>query len=237
EITYEFFCTFRFLHPQTSGPRQHPGQVQFRLGDELHRMTLPEFGVLLGLYTEEEIDTDLYRLARHEDFDDVIASWWPQISDSPWFGKARVSTMRDPLHRYIHRVLAYTIVGRNQSQEWCTQTDLFYLHSILSPASSNLACCMADTFASYESKRPGGYIYMGGYVTHLAQRLGVFDADVEASMTARYRPERVGRAMLSAMCIAADFRGLGFRFSLERGVPWVPQQQQHGEVHALAGAS
>ncbi|KAL8210655.1 hypothetical protein R6Q57_005092 [Mikania cordata] len=151
---HEFFCTFRFLHPQTSGPRQHPGQVQFRLGGELHRMTLPEFGVLLGLYTEEEIDTDLYRLARHEDFDDVIASWWPQISDSPWLGKARVSTMRDPLHRYIHRVLAYTIVGRNQSQEWCTQTYLFYLHSILSPASCNLTWCMADTFASYESKRP-----------------------------------------------------------------------------------
>ncbi|KAL8266802.1 hypothetical protein R6Q59_004146 [Mikania micrantha] len=27
EITYEFFCTFRFLHPQTSGPCQHPGPV------------------------------------------------------------------------------------------------------------------------------------------------------------------------------------------------------------------
>ncbi|KAL8246463.1 hypothetical protein R6Q59_007679 [Mikania micrantha] len=51
EITYEFFCTFQFVQPQTSGPRQHPGQVQFRLGGELHRMTLPEFGVLLGLYT------------------------------------------------------------------------------------------------------------------------------------------------------------------------------------------
>ncbi|KAD6118807.1 hypothetical protein E3N88_10078 [Mikania micrantha] len=51
------------------------------------------------------------------------------------------------------------------------------------------------------------------------QRLGLFDADIEASMTARYRPERVGRATLSAMRIAADFRGLGFRFSLERGVP------------------
>ncbi|KAD3641040.1 hypothetical protein E3N88_30263 [Mikania micrantha] len=147
EITYEFFCTCRFLHPQTSGPRQHPGQIQFRLCGELHRMTLPEFGVLLGLYTEEEIDTDLYR------------------------------------------------------------------------------------------KRPGGYIYVGGYVTHLAQRLGVFDADVEASMTARYRPERVGRATLSAIRIAADFRGLGFRFCLEQGVPWVPQQQQHGEVRAApAGA-
>ncbi|KAL8228084.1 hypothetical protein R6Q57_015668 [Mikania cordata] len=146
--------------------------------------------------------------------------------------------MRDPLQRYIHRVLAYTIVGRNQSQEWWTRTYLFYLHSILSHASCNLAWCMVDTFTSYESKRPVGYIHMGGYVTHIAQRLGVFDADVEASMTACYRPERVGRATLSAMRIAADFRGLGFRFCLERSVPWVPQlQPQQGDVRAApAGA-
>ncbi|KAL8211100.1 hypothetical protein R6Q57_005537 [Mikania cordata] len=205
-------------------------------------MLLPEFGDLLGLYTEEEIDTDLYRLLRHEDFDDVIASWWPQISDSPWVGKARVSTMCDPLHRYINRVLAYTIIGRHQSQEWCTQTDFFYLHSILAHASCNLAWCMADTFASYESKRPGRHIYMGGYVTHIAWRLGVFGTDVEATMTTRYRPERVGRATLTVMRIAADIQGVGFRFCLERGAPWVPQQQpphgpqQQGEVRAaLAG--
>ncbi|KAD4888876.1 hypothetical protein E3N88_20949 [Mikania micrantha] len=96
---------------------------------------------------------------------------------------------------------------------------------------------MADTFASYESKRPGGYIYMSGYVTHIARRLGVFSTDVEASMTARYRPERVGRATLSAMRIAADIRGVSFRFCLERGVPWVPQQPQQGDVCAApAGA-
>ncbi|KAD2393129.1 hypothetical protein E3N88_40106 [Mikania micrantha] len=49
-------------------------------------------------------------------------------------------------------------------------------------------------------------------------------------MTARYRPERVGRATLSAMRIAADIRGVGFRFCLERGVPWVPQQQPQDPV-------
>ncbi|KAL8206253.1 hypothetical protein R6Q57_009804 [Mikania cordata] len=98
-------------------------------------MSLPEFGVLLGLYTTEEIDIDLYRLARHKDFDDFIASWWPLIRDAPWLGKSRVSTMRDPLHRSIHRVLAYTIVWHHKSQEWCTQTDLFYSHSILASTS------------------------------------------------------------------------------------------------------
>ncbi|KAD5507930.1 hypothetical protein E3N88_15633 [Mikania micrantha] len=58
-------------------------------------MTLLEFGVLLGLYTKEEIDTDLYRLAWQEDFDDIISSLWPQISDSPWLGKARQQQQGD----------------------------------------------------------------------------------------------------------------------------------------------
>ncbi|KAD7117883.1 hypothetical protein E3N88_05151 [Mikania micrantha] len=83
--------------------------------------------------------------------------------------------------------------------------------------------------------RTDAYRRLERLITRPIERLGVFDADVEASMTARYRPERVGRATLSAMGIAADFRGLGFRFSLQRGVPWVPQQQ-HVEVHAPAGA-
>ncbi|KAD3066523.1 hypothetical protein E3N88_34403 [Mikania micrantha] len=74
------------------------------------------------------------------------------------------------------------------------------------------------------SKRLEGHIYMGGYVTHIARRLGEFGADVEATMTACYRPERVGRATLTAMRIAADIRGVGFRFCLERGFPWVTQQ-------------
>ncbi|KAD4982155.1 hypothetical protein E3N88_18826 [Mikania micrantha] len=57
-------------------------------------------------------------------------------------------------------------------------------------------------------------------------------------MTAHYRPERVGRATLTAMRIVADIREVGFRFCLGRGVPWVPQQQpphgpqQQGEKRA-----
>ncbi|KAD5508614.1 hypothetical protein E3N88_16317 [Mikania micrantha] len=103
-----------------------------------------------------------------------------------------------------------------------------------------MAWCMADTFASYESKRPGGHIYMGGYVIHIARRLGFFGADVKASMTAHYRPESIGRATLSAMRIPTDIRGVEFRICLQRGVLWVlqqlpqpgPQLHDQGEVHA-----
>ncbi|KAD5508596.1 hypothetical protein E3N88_16299 [Mikania micrantha] len=107
--------------------------------------------------------------------------------------------------------------------------DLFFIHPkyfpiwraprhvcfIFTPFLYLPAWCMTDTFASYESKRPGGHIYMGGYVTHIARCLGVFGADVEASMTTQYHPERIGRATLSAMRIATDIRGVEFRVPLQ----------------------
>ncbi|KAL8230876.1 hypothetical protein R6Q57_000654 [Mikania cordata] len=102
------FCRRHTVAP-TFGPRQHPGQVQFRICGDVHHMSLSEFGVLLRLYTDEEIDTDLYRLARHEDSDDVIASWWLHISDSPWVGKARSEAFLGFLSSSLRMVVIYVV--------------------------------------------------------------------------------------------------------------------------------
>ncbi|KAD3067214.1 hypothetical protein E3N88_35094 [Mikania micrantha] len=75
---------------------------------------------------------------------------------------------------------------------------------------------MADTLASCKSKRAEGHIYMGGYVTRIVRRLNVFGADVETSMTARYRLERNGRATMTTMRIAVDIPRVDFRFCLQR---------------------
>ncbi|MFS7952863.1 hypothetical protein Hanom_Chr07g00611911 [Helianthus anomalus] len=40
--------------------------------------------------------------------------------------KGRISHVRDPLYRYIQRMLATFITGRGYSREWCTSTDLFF---------------------------------------------------------------------------------------------------------------
>ncbi|KAL8211337.1 hypothetical protein R6Q57_005774 [Mikania cordata] len=45
----------------------------------------------------------------------VLTEWWPVIGDAPFVNMVRVSRIRDPLHRYLHRCIACTITGRRLS--------------------------------------------------------------------------------------------------------------------------
>jgi len=104
ELTLEFICTFHFRIPP-SAPLDHPDTVSFRLGGQPHRLSPATFGVLVGLYSLEETQTPLFLQGRVDQDDVVILQWWQQIADGPFaYGpraesKARVSSIRDPLHR------------------------------------------------------------------------------------------------------------------------------------------
>ncbi|KAA3472278.1 Retrovirus-related Pol polyprotein from transposon 412 family [Gossypium australe] len=53
ELTLEF-CTTFILQSMTT-QFDHPGAIQFRLGGSVHRLSIPQFGTALGLYTSEFI--------------------------------------------------------------------------------------------------------------------------------------------------------------------------------------
>ena len=67
EYTMELFSTF---HIQTVMMNyDDPGMVQFCLGRLVRQLSVPEFGMALGLYTEEfKEDNDLDALTRHIHF-------------------------------------------------------------------------------------------------------------------------------------------------------------------------
>ncbi|KAL8226877.1 hypothetical protein R6Q57_016709 [Mikania cordata] len=75
-------------------------------------MSLAEFGNALGLYTEEELTLPIYTSAIHTADDAVVSAWWPRIGDEPFVRAAWVTRIRDPLIRYLHRVIASSISGR-----------------------------------------------------------------------------------------------------------------------------
>ncbi|KAL8244508.1 hypothetical protein R6Q59_010766 [Mikania micrantha] len=120
-ITVEFLSTFRF--------RPQPPDFQPQ----------PEFGSVLGLYTEEETHMPIYTTAIHTADDAVVSAWWPRIGDDAFDRSAWVTRIRDPLIRYLHRSIASSVTGRGMSQEWCTSHDLFFLYCILSGRPCNLA--------------------------------------------------------------------------------------------------
>ncbi|PPR86319.1 hypothetical protein GOBAR_AA34372 [Gossypium barbadense] len=111
EFTLELCSTF---HLQTVMTKfDDPGTVQFRLGSLVLQLSIPEFGIALGLYTEDFMDdNDLDTLLRH-------------IYYSPskcWRDLVLASATYDPSHSkasalppslmYPHAILAHTLIGR-----------------------------------------------------------------------------------------------------------------------------
>ncbi|KAL8193731.1 hypothetical protein R6Q57_026423 [Mikania cordata] len=111
EVVVEFLSTFTY----------RPGgvpEIVFSMLRQRHEMSKEEFVVISGLYWEPEIVTPMYTAGITEIDDASLLAWWPLIADDPVAGtKARVSRIRDPLIRYMHRLIATSIAGRGRSRE------------------------------------------------------------------------------------------------------------------------
>ncbi|XP_076921836.1 uncharacterized protein LOC143583409 [Bidens hawaiensis] len=143
ELALEVYSTIR-VRPRGAGadeiPMRQPGadtshyEIYFRMfGDDIH-LSMEEFAVMLGLYTPAEVRLPLYTNSIHHLPSDYLRVWWGAISDKP-FGKkatkARVSDIRDPLHRYLHRLIAKSVTGRKEGTEHCNLRDLFFVWCLL----------------------------------------------------------------------------------------------------------
>ncbi|KAL8231398.1 hypothetical protein R6Q57_001176 [Mikania cordata] len=170
-ITMEFLSTFVYMsrgldyQPQAV-PQQ--SEISFRLCVFAYDLYLAEFGSALGLYTEQELEMPIYTTAIHTADDAIVSAWWPRIGDEPFVRAARVTRIRDPLIRYLHRCIASSVTGRGMSQEWCTFQNLFFLYCLLSGRPCNLARCQAEYFSTYYHRQERGLIYGGVYVTHMS---------------------------------------------------------------------
>ena len=136
----------------------------------------------MGLYTEAEtsepIFTDSYRAVSVQRgyvgiASSVLKNWWPTIGFYEYTSQTGSSGIRDPLHRYLHRVIATTILARYESIEKVTLDDLLILYCLLHPAEGNVAYFLLRSLAR---KRTGAArICQGAYVTMIASALGILD--------------------------------------------------------------
>ncbi|KHG16302.1 Malate dehydrogenase [Gossypium arboreum] len=92
-----------------------PDTVQFRLGGLVCQLSVPEFGAALGLCTKEfKEENELHTLTRHIHFS--LSKCWHTLalgaaSYNPSRSKALVLP---PILRYLHAILAHTIIGREE---------------------------------------------------------------------------------------------------------------------------
>ncbi|KAL8201739.1 hypothetical protein R6Q57_010886 [Mikania cordata] len=140
ETILEFLSTFEFHPPQARGMEalDQLQAVSFTLCGQEVRMSLTQWGIATGFYTREEVSIPLFLDVAVDEDEAVLIEWWPVIGDAPFVNKARVSRIRDPLHRYLHWYIAYTITGCRLSQEWVTQKDLFFIDRMTKTYASTL---------------------------------------------------------------------------------------------------
>ncbi|PPS16307.1 hypothetical protein GOBAR_AA04271 [Gossypium barbadense] len=131
------------LHAQLTTPVQchphvtiiayfdNPGTVQFCLGSLVRQLSVPDFGVALGLYTEEFMDdNELSTLHRHIHYS-PSKCWRDLVPASATYDPSHSkASALSPSFGYLHAHLAHTLTGRRESTGIITTHDTYFLWSM-----------------------------------------------------------------------------------------------------------
>ncbi|KAJ0569925.1 hypothetical protein HanHA300_Chr05g0172161 [Helianthus annuus] len=121
ELTIEFHCTFH----HKEGAFSEANAVSFSLGRNLYEMTIPQFGVALGLYSPEEVATEefvnglrgVFNHPRPKCLNSVdLERFWDTIASQPFSRTNLITSVRDPIYRYILKMLATIVVARKSGE-------------------------------------------------------------------------------------------------------------------------
>ncbi|KAM0033719.1 hypothetical protein Hdeb2414_s0016g00489241 [Helianthus debilis subsp. tardiflorus] len=179
QLTLEFHSTFYYRHP---GGFDEPDVVSFSLGRRIFNMTLPQFAEATGFYSCQEVDSDEFRsllryVAKEEKESCVMPGdlqrFWANIATTPYSGNMVASDIRDPLYRFVHKILAATLIGRYEGDK-VNQHSLFCLMCMVEGRPANLASILAWSLARLKKGGKNARLYGGPYITMLAANLGVF---------------------------------------------------------------
>ncbi|GJR14237.1 hypothetical protein Tco_0796889 [Tanacetum coccineum] len=188
ELILEFCSTFRFgqaiLDLDTSGA------LQFQLGGAKRRMSWREFILALGLYTAEEMQTVRFGAywadsARQIPDKGDLRDYWIGISTAGDFLSTTPSytTIRDPILRLCHRLIACSVAGGSQAPEKVTVTDLFYLRG-MDIDSVNAPYLLARYLRLFAAgRKSGAHISGGQFVARLAEHFGLLTVEILGGLT------------------------------------------------------
>ncbi|KAJ0680757.1 hypothetical protein HanPI659440_Chr16g0627931 [Helianthus annuus] len=128
QCTMEFYSTFIFN--SRCDPFDHDA-VTFRCGGTTFTTSMAQFGAIIGLYSEEESGNE-ENTGGLRDLDATERqAAWAQIGEGIYNPSSTKNTkLRDPLYRYIHRLLTYSLNQRHDSSGVVGLKDLVVLHCI-----------------------------------------------------------------------------------------------------------
>ncbi|MFS7913712.1 hypothetical protein Hanom_Chr02g00144861 [Helianthus anomalus] len=179
ELTMEFHSTFLYRH---QGGFDEPDVVSFALGKQVFNMSLVQFAEATRFYSAQEVSSDEFRgllrqVVRDEEESCVLkedlARFWRTIAISPFSNNLVASDIRDPVYRFVHKILASTLIGKYEGDK-VNQHSLFCLMCTVERRPANLASILAWLLARPKKGGGAARLYGGPYITMLAANLGVF---------------------------------------------------------------
>ncbi|PPS14933.1 hypothetical protein GOBAR_AA05644 [Gossypium barbadense] len=146
------------------------------------RNECPEFGVALGLYTDEFMEKENMNVLPCN------------IHISPslcWKALAPLSSTYDPSHskasalppslRYLHAILAHTLTGRRESTGVVNTHDAYYLWCMVNAHMTDLAYFIAFAICHQAERHRKGVISIGPYMMRLARHFGLLNTVAQSS--------------------------------------------------------
>lgn len=184
ELVYEFWSTVN-ITPTIN--LTYPG-IYFRLaGKEIH-MSLTEFALRLGIYTENEVSSPIFTEAATY-ISTRTTDYWNTHSLKNWCLNNYSYHYKDPLHQYMHLVIANSIRERSTNLQRVSLTDLCLLHSIFESVPCNIAYFLAMNFEYYKPNKYPKNLFGGSYITRLAKSLDILTNQVILGLSPPRQPE------------------------------------------------
>ncbi|GJX68545.1 hypothetical protein Tco_0304272 [Tanacetum coccineum] len=188
ELILGFFSIFKFgeavLDLDTAGA------LQFKLGEARCRLSWRQFILALGLHTAEEMETI------------GISSAGDFLSTNPSY-----TSIRDPILRLCHRLIACNIARRSQAPEKVIATDLFYPRG-LDVGSVNIPYLLARYLRRFAAGRKSGAL-ISGVTEEASVAPGSGDEDEEMPQAVppppRTQGERIARLEEEVIWVFEDF--------------------------------
>lgn len=190
-LTYEFLSSFAVINEHT---------LSFRIANVQHEISKSELA-----------DMFEWRLVEQESLPENYATlFWlkiTQLSTSESYNtqQALSSKILSTCHRYFARVMSYTLFGRAESNNKIQMGELALLYYFDERLPVDCTTLLISRFL-YQSKRPKGAIVMGGFVTRIAEKLGVFNRMTTHLPTANGWPSLINVEYLIGMRML--YRGL-----------------------------
>ncbi|GKE18145.1 hypothetical protein Tco_1425722, partial [Tanacetum coccineum] len=141
-----------------------------------HILTLPEFAVVLGLFTEDEVKHHLFEVYfgklevddKQFDHKDYLTR-----AGKPTLTNHKEVLVKEPLMRIVHKVIVGSLVHRVASMERCQKRDLWMMSALEESRRVNLAWIIADhLYKLAPGTKENRVICAGHYVTKIACFLG-----------------------------------------------------------------